>query len=192
MVSHLFFYQLALIALVWLFVMLLYIWPSARVRRPTPAAPLVPRRQHTTEPQPFAGLTTQPYGALCEQESAVLHASPPLRPAPMPPTNRHPHTVEALVGFQGLRFTCASETRKPLIRPLKNNDFRQAEGCTNRVVRSCSTCALGIQYEPPDFAHVAWPRVGRRMAGRYACPLPSSAWRRWHACRSCLRVGLGA
>ena len=44
MVSHLFFYQLALIVLVWLFVMLLYAWPSDRVRRPTPAAPLVPRR----------------------------------------------------------------------------------------------------------------------------------------------------
>ena len=94
MVSHLFFYQLALIALVWLFVMLLYIWPNARVRRPTPAAPLVPRRQHTTEPKPFAGLTTKPYCALCEQESAVLHASPPWRPAPMPPTNRHPRTVD--------------------------------------------------------------------------------------------------
>ena len=39
MVSHLFFYQLALIAAVWLFVMLLYAWPSDRVRRPTPAVP---------------------------------------------------------------------------------------------------------------------------------------------------------
>ena len=31
MVSHPFFYQLALIALVWLYVMLLYAWPSDRV-----------------------------------------------------------------------------------------------------------------------------------------------------------------
>ena len=54
------------------------------------------------------------------------------------------------------------------------------------------TRALGIQEEPPDCAHVAWPRVGRRMAGRYACPVPSSAWRRWQAGRSCLRVGRGA
>ena len=99
MVSHLFFYQLALIALVWLFVMLLYIWPSARVRHPTPAAPLVPRRQHITEPKPFAGLTTKPYCALCEQESAVLHASPPVRPDPMPPTNRHPRTVDTSAHF---------------------------------------------------------------------------------------------
>jgi transposase-like protein len=99
MVSHLFFYQLALIALVWLFVMLLYIWPSARVRRPTPAAPLVPRRQHNTEPKPFAGLTTKPSCALCEQESAVLHASPPVRPDPMLPTNRPPRTVDTSAHF---------------------------------------------------------------------------------------------
>ena len=33
MVSHLFFYQLALIALVWLFFLLLYAWPSDRTRR---------------------------------------------------------------------------------------------------------------------------------------------------------------
>jgi transposase-like protein len=99
MVSPLFFYQLALIALVWLFVMLLYIWPSARVRRPTPAAPLVPRRQHNTEPKPFAGLTPKPSCALCEQESAVLHASPPVRPDPMLPTNRPPRTVDTSAHF---------------------------------------------------------------------------------------------
>ena len=99
MVSHLFFYQLALIALVWLFVMLLYVWPSDRVRRSTPAAPLVPRRQHTTEPKPFAGLTTKRYCALCEKESAVLHVSPPVRSAPMPPTNRHPRTVDTSAHF---------------------------------------------------------------------------------------------
>jgi hypothetical protein len=36
MVSHLFFYQLALIALAWLFFLLLYTWPSDRARRPHP------------------------------------------------------------------------------------------------------------------------------------------------------------
>jgi hypothetical protein len=37
MVSHPFFYQLALIALVWLYVMLLYAWPSDRVVHLQPA-----------------------------------------------------------------------------------------------------------------------------------------------------------
>jgi IS1 family transposase len=99
MVSHLFFYQLALIALVWLFVMLLYAWPSDRVRRPTPAAPIVPRRKHATAPKPFAGLTTKPSCALCETESTVLKASPPMRPDPMPPTHRHPRTVDTSAHF---------------------------------------------------------------------------------------------
>src|SRR5215831_6657638 len=79
--------------------MLLYVRPSDRVRRSTPAASLVPRRQHTTEPKPFAGLTTKPYCALCAKESAVLHVSPPVRPAPMPPTNRHPRTVDTSAHF---------------------------------------------------------------------------------------------
>ena len=38
MVSHPFFYQLALIALVWLYVMLLYAWLSDRVVHLQPAA----------------------------------------------------------------------------------------------------------------------------------------------------------
>ena len=37
MVSHPFFYQLALIALVWLYVMLLYAWPRDRVVHLQPA-----------------------------------------------------------------------------------------------------------------------------------------------------------
>ena len=99
MVSHLFFYQLALIVLAWLFVMLLYAWPSDRVRRPPPAAPLVPRHTPVTEPKPFAGLTTKAHCALCEQESAVLNASPPVRPDPRPPTNRRPRTVDTSAHF---------------------------------------------------------------------------------------------
>ena len=94
MVSHLVFYQLAVIVLVWLCVMRLYVWPSARIRRPTPAAPRVPRRQHPTAPTPFAGRTTKPWCALGDQESAGLHASPPGRPAPRPPTTWHPRTVD--------------------------------------------------------------------------------------------------
>jgi len=38
MVSHLFFSQFALIALVWLFFLLLYAWPRDRARRLHPAA----------------------------------------------------------------------------------------------------------------------------------------------------------
>jgi hypothetical protein len=98
MVSHLFFYQLVLIALVWLFVMLLYAWLSERARHPSPAAPIAPRRKRSTEPKAFAGLTHQPHCALCEGEA--IHPKPPspLPPDPMPPTHRR-RKVEKLGGL---------------------------------------------------------------------------------------------
>jgi IS1 family transposase/transposase-like protein len=97
--SHLFFYQLALLALVWLFVMLLYAWPRERARHPSPAAPIAPRRQRSTEPKPFAGLTYKPHCALCEEEAIHPKPSSPLPPDPMPPTHRRPRTVDTTAHF---------------------------------------------------------------------------------------------
>ena len=94
MVSHLFYYQLALLALVWLFVML----HVAESRRGTPipptATPIKPKRTRSHAPQPFAGLTHKPPCALCEQEAAPPQAPPPVPPEPMPPTHRRPRTVD--------------------------------------------------------------------------------------------------
>jgi transposase-like protein len=94
MVSHLFFYQLALITLMWLFFLLLYAGPSERARCPHPAAPIAPRRPRSHDPTPFAGLPQKPYCALCEQDIAPPQAPPAVRPDPMPPTHRRPHTVD--------------------------------------------------------------------------------------------------
>src|SRR5215470_12495480 len=83
MVSHLFFYQLVLVALVWLCVMLQWAWPSdpAPVGPTTPEPPGPrPKRQH--EPTPFAGLTTKP---PCD---ACADASDPHPPAPATPPPR--------------------------------------------------------------------------------------------------------
>jgi len=99
MVSQLFFYQIALIALVWLFVMLLYAWPSDRARRPSPAAPIAPRRKRSTELKPFAGLTHKPHCILCEQEAIQPKSPSPLPPNPMPPTHRRPRTVDTTAHF---------------------------------------------------------------------------------------------
>src|SRR5947208_3250411 len=49
MVSHLFFYQLVLIALVWLCLMLHWAWPSDRaIAQPTPPQPAPPRHARGT------------------------------------------------------------------------------------------------------------------------------------------------
>src|SRR5215467_6090340 len=67
MVSHLFFYQLVLIALVWLCVMLQWAWPSdPAAAYPTTLEPTPPPPKRHREPTPFAGLTTKPHCASCE------------------------------------------------------------------------------------------------------------------------------
>ena len=55
MVPDLFFYQLVLVALVWLCLMLHWAWPSDRVTaQPTPPQPTPPRRTRRCEPKlPF-------------------------------------------------------------------------------------------------------------------------------------------
>jgi IS1 family transposase len=85
MVSHLFFYQLTLIALVWLCVMLHWAWPSdSAAVCPSPLDPTPPRPKRRREPKPFAGfagLTTKPPCDACAHGSAPrLH--PPSAPPP--------------------------------------------------------------------------------------------------------------
>src|SRR5262249_52942744 len=92
MVSHLFYYQLAFCVLVWLFVMLHV--TGSKPGLPTPPAPAKPKRQRSTAPKAFAGLTHKPPCALCEHATAATAPPPPLRPAPMSPTNRRPRTVD--------------------------------------------------------------------------------------------------
>jgi IS1 family transposase len=95
MVSHLFFYQLVVIVLVWLFIMLHLAWPSrAAISHQRPAEPITPRRTRSNDPKPFAGLTHKPHCALCEQEDTHPTPSAAAPPEPMPPTTRRPRTVD--------------------------------------------------------------------------------------------------
>jgi hypothetical protein len=77
MVSDLFFYQLMLIALLWLCVMLHGVWPSApTLASPTILPPPPPRRTRSREPKPFAGLTHKPPCDACAQASAPRSHAP--------------------------------------------------------------------------------------------------------------------
>ena len=114
MVSELFFYQLALIALVWLCCMLHWVWPSdGGATSPTPSQPTPPLRRRSREPQPFPGLLHKPSCAVCEQAAQAPEALPP--PAPLPiisrrgrprevDTSQHccPHPTCASRGWVGL------------------------------------------------------------------------------------------
>ena len=94
MVSHLFYYQLALLALVWLFVMLHVAASHPGAPIPPTATPLKPKRKRSNAPKPFNGLTHKPHCALCARETAHPQAPPPVPPDPMAPTNRRPREVD--------------------------------------------------------------------------------------------------
>jgi IS1 family transposase len=80
MVSNLVFYQLVLIALVWVFLMLSWLWPSGpAAARPTTSKPLTLSRPRSQEPKPFPGLTHTPHCDACEQAIAS-YREPPCAP----------------------------------------------------------------------------------------------------------------
>ena len=100
MISHLFYYQLALLALIWLFVMLHLPWPRrSATMTTTPATPLKPTRTRSKAPKAFEGLTHKPPCALCERDPALPQPAPPAPPEPMPPTHRRPRTVDTSQHF---------------------------------------------------------------------------------------------
>jgi transposase-like protein len=100
MESHLFFSQLVLFALIWLFILLHLSWPQHAVTVPVTAAQPAPlKRKRSNEPKAFEGLTQKPHCALCEQETTDIPPLSPVRPDPMPPTNRRPRTVDTSMHF---------------------------------------------------------------------------------------------
>src|SRR5712691_5791480 len=99
MVSHLFYYQLAVFVLVWLFV-ILHVAGSRRGTLSAPPATLIqPKRPRSNEPKAFEGLTHKPHCALCERDTVQPKALPPTRPDPMPPTSRRPREVDTSMHF---------------------------------------------------------------------------------------------
>src|SRR3989475_10925010 len=99
MVSHLFFYQLVLIALVWLCVMLQWAWPSAPAAAgpPPELPPLLPKR--TREPKPFAGLTTKPHCDACAHASDLRPEAPSPPPPRIVPTRGRRRQVDTSTHF---------------------------------------------------------------------------------------------
>jgi hypothetical protein len=100
MISHLFFYQLTLIALVWLWVMLQWVWPSdpTTVCPTTPEpTPSVPKRHR--EPKPFAGLITKPPCDACEHSTDPRPQPPSAPPPRIVPTRGRRRQVDTSTHF---------------------------------------------------------------------------------------------
>ncbi len=95
MVSHLFFYQLMFLGLLWLCVMLHYAWPNeCTVGDQRPSQPLPPPRKRSRDPQPFPGLTRTPPCAACEQAHEHGPQPPGCPPPRMAPTRGRPRQVD--------------------------------------------------------------------------------------------------
>src|SRR5881397_2375100 len=100
MVSHLFFYQLTLIALVWLGVMLQWMWPSAPTAVcPTTAEPTPPPPKRHREPTPFEGFITKPHCDACEHASAPHSEAPSTPPPRIVPTRGRRRQVDTSTHF---------------------------------------------------------------------------------------------
>jgi IS1 family transposase len=99
MVSDLFFYQLMLVALVWLCLMLHWLWPSAPATCPPPPVPTPPVPKRKCERLPFAGLTQKPHCDACEHPGD-LHPQPPSsRPPPIVMTRGRRRQVDTSMHF---------------------------------------------------------------------------------------------
>src|SRR5215467_222828 len=100
MVSHLFFYQLTLIALVWLCVILQWVWPSDPTAvGPTTPEPTPPPPKRHREPKPFAGFIKKPHCDACAH-STDPHPQPPASPPPrMVPTRGRRRQVDTSTHF---------------------------------------------------------------------------------------------
>src|SRR4029434_10947632 len=101
MLSHLFFYQLMVLGLLWLCVMLHYAWPNACTGGDQrPSQPLPPPRKRSRDPQPFPGLTRKPPCAACEQAAqAPATLPPPLPPPPITSGRGRPRQVDTSQHF---------------------------------------------------------------------------------------------
>jgi hypothetical protein len=100
MVSHLFFYQLVLIALVWLCVLLQWVWPSAPAAAcSTTPEPPPPRLKRQREPKPFEGLTTKPHCDACASSSAPHPPTPAVPPPHIVPTRGRRRKVDTARHF---------------------------------------------------------------------------------------------
>src|SRR5713101_4757383 len=100
MVSHLFFYQLMFLGLLWLCVRLHAAWPNACTGGDQrPSQPLPPPRQRSRDLKPFPGLTRRPPCVACAQAHAHGPQPPGGPPPRIVPTRGRPRQVDTSSHF---------------------------------------------------------------------------------------------
>ena len=107
MVPELFFYQLVLVALMWLCFMLQWAWPSDTVAYPPPA-PVPPLSKRKREPKLFAGLIHKPHCDACAHTPAPRPQAPSAPPPRLVPMRGRRHQVDTAIheGVSELLISC--------------------------------------------------------------------------------------
>jgi hypothetical protein len=126
MMPPLFFYQLAILGLLWLCVMLPLAWssrgPVSSRRSVEPETPVKSRRKRSNAPTPFVGLTHKPPWALGAHEASHPTPPPPMRPDPMSPTNRRPREVDTSYS-QKIQTRCCTSSYASTMSPGLSLNF---------------------------------------------------------------------
>src|SRR6266852_7101778 len=100
MVSHLFFYQLVLLGLLWLCCMLHAAWPSSHAAGvPRPPERIPPSRKRPRVPKPFPGLTRKPHCEACAQAAVPRPQAPCAPPPRIVSTRGRPRQVDTSSHF---------------------------------------------------------------------------------------------
>src|SRR5262244_4032046 len=100
MVSHLFFYQLVLLGLLWLCCMLHAAWPSSHAAGlPRPPERMPPSRTRPRVPKPFPGLTHTPHCEACAQATVPRPQAPCAPPPRIVSTRGRPRQVDTSSHF---------------------------------------------------------------------------------------------
>ena len=100
MVSHLFFYQLVLLGLLWLCCMLHAAWPSSDAAGvPRPPERIPPSRKRPRVPKPFSGLTHTPHCEACAQAAVPRPPAPGAPPPRLVSTRGRPRPVDTSSHF---------------------------------------------------------------------------------------------
>ena len=192
MIPHLFYYQLMVLGLLWLFVVLSLAWPSpSGPQAPRPTIPSTSRRRRGKEPQPFGGLTHKPLCVLCDQEAThpTATASGTTRSDatdPPPPTGHR--LREALLSAYGLCLPRlvgagqpARQTAIPAVARGVNATVRPAKATFQSITAPCSMASASrstSSYTSSVASQRAWASAGRRGFSR-SIPTRCSAgsWR---------------
>jgi hypothetical protein len=187
MVSPLFFSLLVLCALLWLFVILHLTRPKRAVTAPASPAlpePLKPKRNRSSERKPFEGVTQKPLCALCERDTLLPQAPPPVPPAPMPSTPRRPvraaplctsvrtALVTMVVGwglgiFGSTAIPVAAPGVSATVSLVKGKLYNQSCAHKLKSLRVAHVCRAAAGLPPPSWlddrrAMVSWERMAQR------------------------------